>query len=1134
MDATEAARQVAAELHERAVATGADPWSPYDLALREARRRDIEVELASSGAVILNGARATYSPVDRLIVHENVGTPFEQAFLVAHELGHVELGDDTAPDRAQDVDLLRPAEPSPIGLDRVIDYGHRQRREVQMDLFAREFLLPRPVARRLHLEHGLTASQIAAQLGAPIDVVAQQLLDALLLPPVVASPDEVQPDRPLNDLQMAAVKHRGVPYLLEAGPGTGKTQTLAARVGDLLKDGVDPRRILLLTFSNKAAAEMAERISRSRKDAAAAMWIGTFHAFGLDLLRRFHQELGLPADPRMLDRTEAVELLEEEFPRLRLAHYRNLVDPTQIISDMLTAVSRAKDEVVDVITYAALAQDMFNHAGTPDEQEAAERALEVAEFYGVYERLKRTANCVDFGDLVALPVHLLERNAAIRAHLQAQYDHVLVDEYQDVNRSSVRLLRALRPNGNNLWVVGDAKQSIYRFRGASSFNIVRFGVDDFPEGVRGRLKLNYRSAAEVVGAFSAFASGMAVGGTASGLVATRPTLGAPPELRLVQRAEGQPGAIKDAILDMQSAGFTLRDQAILCTGNDKLSSIGQELERLGIPVLFLGSLFERPEVKDLLSLLSLLVDGRAMGLLRIGCWPEFALSLSDVDAVLAHLRSADPGSLSWLPAGEVSGISERGRQSLATLAVALEGFGPAASPWTVLTTVLLDRTSIAAGLATSTALSDKARGIAIWQFLNFVRAQPGSGRPGLPITLLLDRIRRLVRLGDDRELRQLPAAAQSLDAVRLMTIHGAKGLEFPVVHLPGLNADTLPRTSPSPACPSPEGMLEGVTGPVLDALRAGQTEEQECLFYVALSRARDRLLLYASTEKSNGQARRLSPFVDRLGPGVSRSPLVPSDIPVVPLDTARVDLRVEGPLRFHAPQLALYETCPRRFLYTYILQIGGRRTSTAFMRLHEAVQAVMEELLARAPSVADVDLDERVARALVVQGLGEHGSRDEFQALALTMLRFLATSRQDQTPEPLATLILRLGAEEIVVRPDDVLVRPDGARTVRRIRTGHFRSDEAKDVGAAAFVLAVRQAFPDATVELLHLADGASRQVTLSAKELQNRQGKLTRFLDDIRQGHFPTDPSSRGCPKCPAFFICGPLPDGHLERKLN
>lgn len=142
--------------------------------------------------------------------------------------------------------------------------------------------------------------------------------------------------------------------------------------------------------------------------------------------------------------------------------------------------------------------------------------------------------------------------------------------------------------------------------------------------------------------------------------------------------------------------------------------------------------------------------------------------------------------------------------------------------------LLLDRTRMAARLRTSAHLADRTRGIANWQFLNFVRVQP-AGR-GRPITRLLDRVRRLVRLGDDRDLRQLPAAAQHLDAVRLMTIHGAKGLEFGAAHIPGMNSDTMPRTPSAPPYPAPDGMIASADGSEIDAFRAGQAEEQQCLF----------------------------------------------------------------------------------------------------------------------------------------------------------------------------------------------------------------------------------------------------------------------------------------------------------------
>jgi Zn-dependent peptidase ImmA (M78 family) len=373
MDAAEIARQFAAKLHADAVAEGLDPRKPYLFAVAEANRRDIDVEIAGPGATILGNSRATFIQADQLIVHEDSGSLFDQAFLVAHEIGHSELGDDPEAGSSVQIDPARSAEPSPVGVERVVDYGRRQRREVQMDLFAREFLLPRALVRKLHLEDGLSATAIAERLGAPFEVVAQQLFDALLLPPIEMISEKKAVERPLNKLQSDAAAHRGVAFLLEAGPGTGKTQTLTSRVEGLLADGVDPRRILLLTFSNKAAGEMVERIARKNKAAAAAMWIGTFHAFGLDIIRRFHAELGLPKDPRMLDRTEAVEMLEHEFPRLGLVHYRNLYDPTQIISDMLGAISRAKDEVVDAKKYEELAKTMVQKAKTTEERTLGER-----------------------------------------------------------------------------------------------------------------------------------------------------------------------------------------------------------------------------------------------------------------------------------------------------------------------------------------------------------------------------------------------------------------------------------------------------------------------------------------------------------------------------------------------------------------------------------------------------------------------------------------------------------------------------------------------------------------------------------------------------------------------------------------
>lgn len=1136
MDTIEVTRQTAERLHADAVARGKDPWRPYEFACAEAGRRKIAVEKLSKGDVRLGGARASYDPGALAILHEDAGDDFINAFLVAHEIGHVEFGGAAESNTSTAPDPSRPSEAAPVGVDRVIDYGRRERREVQMDLFGREFLLPRSAARRLHAADGMTGPDIAARLGAPFEVVAQQLLDALLLPAVMID-TRTREEKPLNDEQKLAAEHWGSPYLLEAGPGTGKTQTLVGRVQWLLEaKGVPPDKILVLTFSNKAAGELADRIAAKNPKAAAAMWIGTFHSFGLDIIRRFHERLKLPADPRMMDRTEAIDLLSDGFPRLQLTHYQNLWDPSFEISDILAAISRAKDEVVCAKRYAQLSDDMAAAAVTDDQREAAEKCREVAKVYAYYEALKDERKCLDFGDLVSMPVHLAEGDEDMLKHLRERHQHVLVDEFQDVNRASVRLLKAVAGDGQNLWVVGDAKQSIYRFRGASSVNVARFGREDFPGGERGRLKINYRSTEEIVGTFVQFASQdmKAAAGDDVTLKADRKPSGVKPQYRAVGMAEDEITAMAEAIEEHRTAGMPYRDQALLCTGNERLGRMAAGLESMGIPILYLGSLFERDEIQELLSLLSMLNDRRAMGLVRVGTMPEFKLQLSDVAAVVSYLKDSDELPMAWLDSVEdIAGLSPAAPAVLATLRVALEGFDATSKPWIVLAKVLLDRTRIAAGISQSAEVAVRARGVAIWQFLNFVRVQPAAA--GLPISRLLDRIRRLVLLADERDLRELPAAARSIDAVRLMTIHGSKGLEFPAVHIPGMNSDTLPR-SPNHirGCAPPDKMVEGVAGTGIEVLKAGHVEEQECLFFVALSRARDRLILYSPTMKANRSTRPRSGFIDRLGVTIDHRAVSPTLVLPAAADDAPIPVRFPAGLLLTDHKIALFQRCPRRFFYTHVLEVGGRRTETAFMQMHGAVRSVVEWLTAdtsASPSAAE--LETRLAEAWDRQKLAGHGYSDDFRRVARQLLAAFVSSRDGFERSAPKEMRLAVSGGEIVVRPDEVLTK-DGGLYLRVVRTGHARSDEMDAVATAMFTLAAHGAFPGCTVEYVHLSDETVTAVDMTERVLGNRRKTAGEMLTKIGSGTFPRKESPRSCPRCPAFFVCGPVPDGTIQKKFT
>ena len=937
MDGVEVGRRRAAALFNRAEDAGTDPWQPYLIASIAAGLEGVTIEKVAKGHPSLAGARATYVPEFRHILHEDTGSPFSDAFLVGHEMGHVLLGDDKVADSVMTVDEERSLDAAPVGVDRVEDYGRNQRREIQMDLFARELLLPRSRVRSLHIKEGMTATQIAEKIGADFGVVAQQMLDALLLPEVAEVFEVPMVNKPLNDEQRAAAHHTGSPYLLEAGPGTGKTQTLVGRINWLLANKVDPREILVLTFSNKAAGELMERIGAENPEAAAAIWCGTFHAFGLDILKRFAERISLPSIPIMIDRADGIAMIEKQLPGLKLAHYRNLWDPSRDINDILQAISRAKDEVASADDYNRLGEAMKTAAevAVPRDakaDETAEKVLEVAKVYRRYEELKEAGKLLDFGDLVSLPVRVVERDPVIKGILTAKHKHVLVDEYQDVNRSSVRLLKAIVGKGENLWVVGDIKQSIYRFRGASSVNVELFDKTDFPGATVGRLNVNYRSSSEIVDAFSNFSSNMkVVNSRPSRLTSHRGTGGHHPEFRKTGSANDEIAALAEAIEEMKTLGYCYRDQAILCTGNDKLARFAAGLESMGIPILYLGSIFERPEIKDLMSLLAMVADTKGLGLARIANLAPFMMSMQDLDAIVSKLQS--DRALDWRSmALPIDNLSPEGQRSLVHLRTVLTGFDRRSRPWDVLARVLLDRTSIAAGIVRSDTISDRTSGIAVWQFMNYIRNAKSSASP---ILNMLERIRRLVSIADDRDLRRLPSSAQGLDAVRLMTVHGSKGLEFPIVHLPGLTSASLPRhASQIQGIAPPDGLVAGSQQSGVLARALAHDEEQECLFYVAISRAKDRLVCYAQSRNAIGNNMNHSPFIDRIISSV-RYVTPARTVPLAPEDKP-INIVFEGRPIFTGGQILQYNKCPRRFFYSHLLRVGGKQTETAFMRMHNA------------------------------------------------------------------------------------------------------------------------------------------------------------------------------------------------------
>lgn len=648
---------------------------------------------------------------------------------------------------------------------------------------------------------------------------------------------------------------------------------------------------------------------------------------------------------------------------------------------------------------------------------------------------------------------------------------------------------------------------------------------------------NYRSHQELVDTFLTFAAEIpSVRGSDISLTAKRGTSGVTPAYRSVETDDQEIAAVAEAVEEMREKGYSYRKQAILSAGNERLGRFADGLERLGIPVLYLGSLFERDEIKELLSLLSLFVNGRAMGLVRVATMAGYEVPLADVACVISHFLDDQSEPLEWVAEIEtLPGLSPEGRNGLRRIGALLAGATSLAHPWEVLASVLLDHSPIAAEIARATDVRSRARAVAIWQFMNFLRTQPKGA--GFPVTRLLERIRRLVRHADEQDLRQLPAGAQGIDAVWLMTMHGSKGLEFPVMHIPGLTSASIPRSPNNSLARSvvpPDGLIEGAGGKSLDALKAALSEEQECLFFVALSRARDRVFLYSPTKTSNGRNRPRSPFIDRLGPHVASSHVVPvSTLPPDPVDVP-VSLTIDGCFSVTDHQLGLYQRCPRRFLYTHVIGVGGKRTETAFMRLHVAVQKVVEAVATRTGSgITHAELDGLLDKAWGEHGPADDGYADEYKLIASELLRFFADTVAGRDLHAAPRLRLPVAGGEIVITPDQVVRDPGGNVAMRRVKTGHRVENDDDGLAAAAFHLAATAHTPGCTVELVYLGDAEVSPVTMTPKVLGNRRASIDQMVEAVQAGMFPPKETPT-CPQCPSFFICGCLPAGPLAKKFS
>src|SRR6267142_900793 len=628
----------------------------------------------------------------------------------------------------------------------------------------------------------------------------------------------------LNPPQAAAVTHETGPLLIVAGAGTGKTTVIPRRIAWLIATRrARPDEILALTFTDKAAAEMEERVDTLVPYGYADVEIATFHAFGDRILREHALEIGLTPDFRVLNRAEQTIFFRDRLFELPLAHYRPLGDPTRHLQALITLISRCKDEDISPEEYQAHAGRLEREAAAAvDYEEARERAAqqrELAATYAKYEELMTRDGCVDFGDQIVQVLRLLRRRPYVLGAYQRRFRYILVDEFQDTNHAQFELVKLLAARHSNVAVVGDEDQAIYRFRGAAISNILGF-LDVYHDAAQIVLTENYRSTQEILDcAYRLIVHNnpdrLEVRNGINKRLTAVPGRGAMPVHWHYETGTQEADAVAQTIREKIAAGaWKPDDVAILVRSNGDADQFLRSLNVKGVPWTFSGNsgLYDRPEIRLLIAFLRALVHtDESVSLHYLASSDLYEVPIVDLtrcstyaDRRHGHLfdvlrRSAEISELR-------DQIGEAGHAAIRHLVGDLERYmelGREMPTGELLYQFIRDSGWLMRLYREETA-RDVAEAKNITKFFDRVQA---AAR-----TLRYDNVREFVKHLDALiDAGEDPAVAEAdveTPAVRVLTVHKAKGLEFPVVFLVTLAQDKFPLRRRRDAFELPEALIK--------------------------------------------------------------------------------------------------------------------------------------------------------------------------------------------------------------------------------------------------------------------------------------------------------------------------------------
>jgi DNA helicase II / ATP-dependent DNA helicase PcrA len=951
----------------------------------------------------------------------------------------------------------------------------------------------------------------------------------------------------LNPAQRRAVLHGEGPLLIVAGAGTGKTKVITHRIARLIAvKAARPAEILAVTFTEKAANEMEARVDVLVPYTSSFAEISTFNSFGERVLRDYALDAGYPPDFRLLADVDQAIFFRENLFRLPLDYYRPLGQPTRHIQEVLEAIRRLKQEDVRPEDYVHYAEELGRRASGEPEKETARKHLEIARVFAAYQALLRAEGLIDFEDQVTLVVDLLRRRPAVLDEIRRRYRYILVDEFQDTNYVQFELVKMLAAEHRNLTVVGDDDQSIFRFHGASLSNILGF-EQVFPEADRIVLTRNYRSTQPILDA-----SYRLIRHNDPNRLEFKDHVDK--RLRAAARGRGksihmlsfdtlahEADAVADRILEIRAGGAGWRDMAVLVRRNADAEPYLRSFNMKQIPFRFSGSrgLYQQEEIKVLVAFIRAVTDFENSRDL-------FYLALSDV-------YRADPYDLS-----RIAGYADKKNISLHGVFKAIAaGPGPVDLP--AATTETVKR--IFADLLASVELAGtKNAGAVVYAFLEksgYLKSLVGEMTPESEVRiknvrLFFDKIQGFAGLVENDSIRSFaryldllaevgdnPATSEAEldeDAVNVLTVHKAKGLEFGTVFLVGLIEDRFPGRERRERVPVPDGVLkESLPG------RENFLQEERRLFYVAMTRARRALHMTWARDYGTRRFKRISPFV-----------LEALDIPKMPEDVLKASVleeirryalatgrtatpapvRPTGMLRLSFVRVEDYLVCPLKYKFRHDLRVPVLpHHAIVFGRvLHKTIHAYLKRrMTGRAVDVETVI--EEYRKNWVNEGFLSREHEELRKAAGEKALR-LFYEREEESGRRPAFLERPFRWQErglrFAGRFDRIDFEAAGAVVIDFKTTDASSQKEADRAAAESLQLDVyalsflkTEGMLPYETRLHFLESGFVGRAAKGEKELARAGERIREAADGIRAGGFKARPDWHSCSICEFKTIC-------------